>query len=816
MGALPAIAQVAVELPIPTPLDYRIPPPLRAVCRLGQRVLVPVGRRHVLGYVVGLASASAAAEVKELAEILDEAPLLTPELLALTRWVAEYYLCPWGQVLKAAVPRAFRVRTQPVYALASPDSGEAAGLAPDAAQVLSCLRREGALSRQELGRRVGPARIAGLLRRLEEQGLIVQTYRRLAPPARPRLVSKVRLQLSVAEARALQHTLQQRAPAQAAVLACLLKQPEWELATLRAQVPGAAAAVRRLVQRGVVQVVESEQWRRVVPESPALAAADLQLTAAQQAALAHIEAKLAASDSIPVLLHGVTGSGKTEVYLRAIAAVLARGKTALVLVPEISLTDQLVRRLAARFAPAIAVLHSGLSTSERFDEWRRLAQGEARVAVGARSAVFAPLRHLGLIVVDEEHDTAYKQEEMPRYHARDVAIVRARQSGAVVVLGSATPALETYHNARRGKYLLLELPQRIDAKPLPHVTLVDQRAYAAAPERVITPPLAEAIAACLQRQEQCLILVNRRGFAAYLQCRDCGLVPQCVRCSVSLTYHRADRRLKCHYCDWQQPAPQRCRGCEGTRLQPHGLGTQQVEEALRAMFPTARLRRMDRDTTRGKAAPQQILQALARGEVDILVGTQMIAKGHDYPRITLVGVVAADATLALPDFRAAERLFQLLTQVAGRAGRGAAPGEVFIQTYRPEHYSIRYAQHHDFAGFFAQEAANRQTMGYPPFVRLARVVLDGLDAKRVEEASQWLGGVWQALARRFPGLHLLGPAEAPIGRLQRRYRWHMLVKAATSRMLHRFLAAALQRVGEDHQPLRGVRLSLDVDPQSFL
>ena len=555
----PEIAQVVVELPLETPLDYRIPPDLRTCCRIGQRVLVPLGKRQVLGYIVGLASTSTVADLKELAEILDETPLLTPALLQLTRWIAEYYLCPWGQVLKAAVPEGFRVQTEAVYTLtAQAQDNPETWPQGRAGEVLQCLAHHGTQRQHELERLLEVQDLAPWLRRLEQQGLVLRQQQRLAPKTQPRLVTMVRLRLSSAEAEALRQQLQQRSPNQAAVLALLQEQPVWELAALRQRCPGAPAAVKRLAMRAAVDVTQVEKMRAVVP-SPSMFASSLPtLNQAQQHALWQIETRLASAESTPVLLYGVTGSGKTEVYMRAIAAALRQGKTALVLVPEIALTDQLVERFVARFASQIAVLHSGLSAGERFDEWRRLASGEARIAIGARSAVFAPLDNLGLIVVDEEHDTSYKQEETPRYHARDVAIVRAQQCRAVVVLGSATPALETFHNARSGKYLALSLPQRVEDKPLPSITVIDQRAHATPNERVISTPLYQAIAACLQRQEQCLILINRRGFASYLQCRDCGVVPQCAHCSVSLTYHRRDRTLKCHYCDFSQPAPSVC------------------------------------------------------------------------------------------------------------------------------------------------------------------------------------------------------------------------------------------------------------------
>jgi primosomal protein N' (replication factor Y) len=682
--------------------------------------------------------------------------------------------------------------------------------------ILVCLADHGTQQQHELEDKLAVRHLGALLRRLVSEGFIQTSQYLLPPKARQRLVSVVRLQQAVADASNTRQRLPARAPTQAAVLALLHDQDTWELSALRTAVPGAAAAVKRLAQQGIVTISQEEQFRRVVPSLEGPPAAVPVLNQVQQHALLQIEAKLSAPDSVPILLHGVTGSGKTEVYMRAISSVLQQGKTALILVPEISLTDQLVERFVARFPSKIAVLHSGLSAGERFDEWRRLAHGGARIAIGARSAIFAPLPALGLIIVDEEHDTSYKQEETPRYNARDVAIVRAQQSHAVVVLGSATPALETFQHAKSGKYLLLTLPHRVAEKPLPGITVIDQRSRPTPNERIITTPLAQAITDRLRRGEQCLILINRRGFSSYLQCRDCGLVPQCIRCSVSLTYHRRDRALKCHYCDFSQAAPAACPTCQSLALLPFGLGTQQVEDTLQALFPTAQLGRMDRDTTRGKSAHQRILRTLGRGDIDILVGTQMIAKGHDYPNITLVGVVSADATLAIPDFRAPERLFQLLTQVAGRAGRGQAEGIVFIQTFRPDHYSIGFAKYHDYAGFFDEELQRRQAMFYPPFTRLARLLLDGPDAQRVETVSAWVGTVLQRHIPVQQQLVVLGPAEAPVAKIHHRYRWHFLLKATSSRLLHRCLHNTLAEVSQARQHQRGVRLIVDIDPLTFM
>lgn len=814
-----SIAQVAVELPVHKALDYHLPPALRAACQIGQRVLVPVGNRQVLGYIVALHPSSPLANLKDVSEVLDDSPLLTPDLLRLTHWIAEYYLCPWGQVLKAAIPEGFRVQSAAVYTL-TPKAQVDSQVWPEGRlrDILQCLSDYRALRRDQLADKLGTPHLGAWLQRLQEEHWIDIEQRRLPPKTRQRLVAMVRLCVAPSQAHDMQQRLLRRAPNQAAVLRLLAEQPEWELAALRTRLPGAAAAVKGLKQQGLVDLVQVEKRRQVVPATTGTQAPPLHLNPAQHDALQTIERKLATPDGVPILLHGVTGSGKTEVYIRAIARVLQQRRSALLLVPEISLTTQLVERFAGRFPSDVAVLHSGLSAGERFDEWRRIASGEARIAIGARSAVFAPLRQIGLIIVDEEHDTSYKQEETPRYHGRDVAIVRAHQCQAVVVLGSATPSLESFHHASQGKYLLQSLPHRVEDKPLPQITIIDQRTQPMPNARVISNPLHAAIGQCLQRQEQGLILINRRGFAAYLQCRTCGAVPQCVRCSVSLTYHRHYQTLKCHYCDFSQRVPEVCPGCQGTTLQPFGLGTQQVEDALKALFPQARLARMDRDTTRGKTAHQQILGRLGRGDLDLLVGTQMIAKGHDYPNITLVGVVSADAALAIPDFRSPERLFQLLTQVAGRAGRGQAPGEVLIQTYRPEHYSVRFARHHDFVGFYNDELQRRQDMAYPPFTRLARLVLESTDAKRTQTAIQWLSQVLRDRTPNAPARYctLLGPAEAPVARIHNRYRWHLLLKGTTSRLLHDWLGRALVDVQQNHAELRGVKLIIDIDPVTFL
>jgi primosomal protein N' (replication factor Y) len=512
----------------------------------------------------------------------------------------------------------------------------------------------------------------------------------------------------------------------------------------------------------------------------------------------------------------VTGSGKTEVYLQAIARALAAGKGAVVLVPEIALTPQLAARFRARFGERVAVLHSGLGDAERYEQWRRLRSGEAAIALGARSAVFAPCRDLGIVVVDEEHDSSFKQEEGVRYHARDVALVRAQKAGAVCLLGSATPSLETYANALAGRYGLLELPARPTAATLPDVEVVDLRVYKPDADAFLTAPLARAVEATLAAGEQVILFLNRRGFATFVNCVGCGFAFRCAHCSVSLTYHRAGDRLRCHYCGHAQHVPLECPACRAPgSIVRHGLGTEKIEAALMERFPSARVARLDRDTAGGKGL-EHVLARMAKHEIDILVGTQMVTKGHDFPGVTLVGVLCADSGLSLPDFRAGERTFQLLTQVAGRAGRGDKPGRVIVQTWSPAHAAIRCARAHDYRAFFLEEVQIREELDYPPKGRLVAVRLDGPSELEVRAAADALGARARELLRdetRYARVSVMGPTEAPLARLKGRSRWHLWVRSPDRGALRGFV----RRVAGDRGGLPpAVRVTVDVDPMSAL
>ncbi|CAH2030556.1 replication restart helicase PriA [Trichlorobacter ammonificans] len=581
-------------------------------------------------------------------------------------------------------------------------------------------------------------------------------------------------------------------------------------AEVKARFGDCAPQLKKLRDTGLLLAEQREAYRN--PFAGVTVERDLPkpLSRHQQAALDAVAAPLDSATFAPFLLHGVTGSGKTEVYLQTIARSLADDRTALVLVPEISLTPQLVHRFRARFGDGIAVLHSALSDGERYDEWRRIRRGEVRIVIGARSAIFAPLERIGIIVVDEEHEASFKQSDGLRYNARDLALVRGRQEGAVVLLGSATPLVTTRHAARNGRLGYLELPERIGSRPLPETRLVTERMTA---EQPLSPPLLEALAHTLARGEQSLIFLNRRGFASFLACPACGAQLSCPNCSVSLTYHKSRSRSICHYCDYQVPFPCICPACGEPELREMGAGTERVEHELAARFPEARVARMDSDTVAGKGGHARILDRVARGEVDILVGTQMIAKGHDFPGVTLVGVLQAEGSLYLPDFRAAERTFQLLSQVIGRAGRGELPGRVLVQALQPDHYALVHAVNHDYDQFCSEELAFREELGYPPFGHLAALLFSGTSETAVSDAATEAARLLVELKVRLKlRTELLGPAQAPFYRLRGRFRRHLLLKDADRSALRRLLTAYRK---ERVTPVR-VREAVDVDPVDLL
>ena len=826
MSPTPSGSRVEVALPLPIhhTFTYRVPgrppPP-------GSRVLVPFRRDERIGWVVGPAADGPVEGLKSVLDVLDDEPTVTPDVLELCRWMADYYVAPLGIALRTALPSVLSDVSRDYVALAAEPPDD---LRPRERRLVDVLReREGAQRVKTLRKALGMGSIWPEIRSLKERRLLVhETVPPSDPPVKTRLVvSLVRHLGTLAE----RDEVFGRAARQREAYELLeASGGAAELAHLTGAEGFSRSVITGLEEKGLVDVHDEEVLRDPfadqVPESPPRH----RLTDHQRAALTAMVAALDEDEPAPFLLQGITGSGKTLVYVELLREALARGRSAVVLVPEISLTPQTVSRFRAHFGDEVAVLHSGLSDGERYDAWRQLRSGERRIAVGARSALFAPLQDLGVIVVDEEHDGSYKQSEAPRYLARDLAVVRAHARGAVCVLGSATPSLESWQNARTGKFRRLLLPDRVGGARLPDVRVVDLRtrreggapAAGASGGRggsVLSPELVDAVDARLARSEQVILLLNRRGYASFVQCRECGEVEQCTNCSISLTYHRVTQRIVCHHCRYEAPAPSRCPRCGSKDLSFRGLGTEQVERVAAETFPEARIARMDVDTTSGKWAHQQILDRVGRGEVDILLGTQMIAKGLDFPRVTLVGVVNADVGIHLPDFRASERTFQLLSQVAGRAGRGTLGGEVVVQTSLPDHYAVRAAVTHDVEGFAVRELAEREHPRYPPHVRMANVVVSSPDQKEAagaaEAAAAWTRRLLASWARAGHGVdvELVGPAPAPIERLHGRWRWHFLLRSASARALG---AVARALVVEHDLPAGEARLALDRDPVALL
>lgn len=811
-----------MPLPIRRTFTYSVDG--RTELRPGTRVLVPFRRDSRIGWVVGAATEEVAG-IRPILSILEESPGVPAELLDLCRWMADYYITPLGVALRAALPSVLSDVQRDYVTLLAEAPAE---LRPRERRVVDALKEQGApLQVRTLRRRLGLGSIWPEIRSLGARGVLGHET---LPPAEPSVKTRriVRLIERIGSLTARDQVFGRAARQREAYESLEASGGAAELARITGEDGYSRSVITGLEEKGLVAVVDEEELRDPFAAVPVRSPPRHVPTPAQKAAIEALVAGLDEESPAPFLLQGVTGSGKTLVYIEALREALARGRGAIVLVPEISLTPQTVTRFRAHFGDQVAVLHSGLSDGERYDAWRRLRSGERRVAVGARSALFAPVADLGLIVVDEEHDGSYKQSETPRYHARDLAVVRARANGAVCVLGSATPSLESWHNARTGKFRHLLLPERVGGAKLPKVEVVDLRVGRAEsdPPRkssargagVLSEALVAAVDARLERKEQVILLLNRRGYSSFVQCRECGEVEQCENCSISLTYHRVTQRIVCHHCRYDAPAPSNCPRCGSADLSYRGLGTEQVERVTIETFPTARVARMDVDTTSGKWAHQRILDRVERGEVDVLLGTQMIAKGLDFPRVTLVGVVNADVGMHLPDFRASERTFQLLSQVAGRAGRGKLGGNVLIQTSLPEHYAVRAAVAHDFEAFAERELAERKQPSYPPHVRLVNVVVSspdqGLAASGAEGGAKWTRQWLTARSRKGEGgVELVGPAPAPIERLHGRWRWHFLLRSGSPRAI----GATARALVEGYKlPSGDVRLVLDRDPVALL
>ena len=750
----PLFADVAVPLPLFQTFTYSVPDSLGGELQPGCRVLVPFGTRHLVGLVTQVHRESREGTVKPILETLDRKPLISPSLLKLGLWVASYYLSPPGEALRVMLPPGL-------------------------------LAKKVALDEDQPVQKFWP------------------TKRYLAVVE----MTSVEVKLTARQKEVVELLSERTLP--------VAVQP-----FLR-EVGCSSSVLQNLVSKGTIRMEEVESYRS--PWAHSETSPEVQkheLNTDQRRIFEKIDQHLSMNRFHSMLIHGVTGSGKTEIYLNAIASTLARGRSALVLVPEIGLTPQISRYFRAWFGEEVAILHSALSGGERFDQWRRIREGQAHVVVGTRSAVFAPLADLGIIIVDEEHDSSYKQEELPRYHARDVALKRGELEKTLVILGSATPQLETFYNSVHGGGPEYEaLNSRILERPLPTVHVVDMRVEFQKRGKavVLSQHLQESIAERLDRKEQVLILLNRRGYASALLCRSCGSTEICENCSLSLTYHHDSKRLLCHYCGYLRSVPKRCRACGNEYIHFLGHGTQKVQEILESLFPKAAIARLDRDTVRRKGSLQRILGAFGSGQTDILIGTQMIAKGHDFPRVTLVGVLTAEQALRMADFRASERTFQLLTQVAGRAGRGENPGEVVIQTYYPEHYSLKHARSQNYRLFFEEEIRFRRNFRYPPFTALANLLVQGRpQTKTRQEAEQ----VADLLLRQRTHLsaqrrmRVLGPAQAPLEKLKGDYRFQILIKSTNRKELHEVLESAMEELSQKGVKVR--KPSIDIDPMNLL
>ncbi len=865
---MPCFCEVALTVPLRTAFTYAVPAVLDGVVEPGARVAVPFRNKVMVGVVLSLSgqpptfAEGKSAQIKEIAHVLDPLPALPAKLIELGRWVGSYYLAPPGDVFRAMLPPLTELRAERILRITPAGRTHLGELAAMEGRgeteiseraLLELIDIEGKPFAASRLRKLpgGEAAAARLLRRgqLEAEEIhksrksrmqkivawnltagvgtadgmtpVVGTKSGAAPP---KLQSKSRKHALSANASAAEDRIRRVLAEESGPLP--LKQ-------LLARASASRAAVDRLLREGKLTSWEEPATAEEDSFDAGYSAPSNVLNPAQERAVAELHGWLARGEFAAVLLHGVTGSGKTEVYLRAVADALARGRSAIVLVPEIALTLWIGRIFRAWFGDRVAVLHSALPDAERSREWWRVRRGEARVVVGTRSAVFAPAENLGLIIVDEEHEASYKQEESPRYHGRDTAVFRAKLEGAVVLLGSATPSMETYEHARAGKYALLRLESRVANRSLARVQTVDMRENFKQTHRAsaISASLRNGITDRLAAKQQALILINRRGYSWFALCRACGSTVQCENCSIALTFHKSRQRLVCHYCGFSRHVIKVCPKCNSEHAYFVGEGAEKLEESLRDIFPQARIARLDRDTVRTKREYQKVLGAFAEGKTDILVGTQMVAKGHDFQRVTLVGVVSADLRLGMPDFRAAERTFQLLTQVAGRAGRGELPGEVLVETFYPEHYAIQDAVHQDFEGFFEKEVRFRRLMHYPPFASLATVLVRD---RKIENAIRWSRQLAEYFAPFNAGdspsgnrgearravrgiergdIRVLGPAAAPLAKLKGEHRFQFLLKSPRRAALHDALAGCLDFCAKKNIPDSAV--ILDVDPLSL-
>lgn len=813
---LPSYAEVAVPLYVFQTFTYQLNAEQSATAEIGARILVPLGRTLVTGFIVDLhselpnASELDPAGVKEAHSIVDSIPVCTPEILQLTRWVAEYYGSPWGEVIKASLPPGISPEIQELITITEAGIEQLSNKSNSQlkSRLLAQLSQAGPSDRTTLASFASPEQLSRSLRELDQAGFITRKQRPGSAEVKTKMRKFVRLGNTAVDT-AKSTAAQQR------ILDTLERFGPVSLQSLIKTASVTPQTVSLLARKAVIEIYDDAVRRDPLAQARVSEKIDYTLTDYQSGVLEEIKQQIRTKEYAAFLLYGVTGSGKTEVYIRAMRTALEAGHSAMMLVPEIALTPVFSRRLRAHFGDQVAIFHSSLKKGERFDEWTRVRNGDARVVIGTRSAVFAPVKNLGLIIIDEEHEGSYRQQESPGYNGRDTAIVRAQKESATVVLGSATPSLESYHNATNGKYRLLNLPERIGGRPMAHAELVDMRDVFAieGKPQLLSPKLIEAIKETHSRGEQSIILLNRRGYSRFVLCRSCGESIHCPNCDVTLTYHQSERRILCHYCGHRAPVPTECPACTKKYIFFVGEGTEQLEERVRELIPGLRVERVDRDTTMRGRKVENALHDFSEGRIDILVGTQMLAKGHDFPNVTLVGVLAVDVGLALPDFRSAEKTFQLITQVAGRAGRGDRPGKVLIQTYHPQHYALRHACAQDYEAFYEEELRHRKNHSYPPFVALATLLIRGANLPKVREDSMELRRELDK-SNRDRLVRILGPAPAPLARLKREHRFQILLKSRSRRQLRTLVESTLKVLAERKFNIRSI--NLEVDPVTVM
>ncbi len=825
-------AQVALPLPLSEPFTYRIPSHLEGKIDIGFRALVPLRRKMVTGFVVGKAATSSLSDVKEIIDLLDPYPLFSGEMLELTKWVSDYYLCSWGEALRAALPSELMLKSE-IYVKvgdkrqeARPDLESTKSISPREKRILEILADGKERKLSWLSRSLKAKGLYADLYDLSKKGEIQIDERLGKPRVRIQHEKMVRLKNFDSSPENLELlgsailALKKKSPTQAKCLKLLLEnQGELCWPKLVREHKISSSPLRSMEKKGLVEFFEAEKIRESDWALDVQEAKPVSLTEGQEEILGKIKTALKEKKYSPFLIHGVTGSGKTQIYIEGIKEVLKEGKQALVLVPEISLTPQIISRFKANFGDKVGCLHSQMSAGERFDTWRRARNGDLPIMVGARSAVFSPFPDLGLIVVDEEHVGSYKQDDpAPRYNARDVAVMRAKLNDAIVILGSATPSLESYYNAQQGKYTLCQLKERVEKQKLPSVKIVDLAQERKTGNRgSISLSLLSLLKDRVDKDEQVLLFLNRRGFSTFVKCQDCGYVEKCPRCDITLTFHRTDFSLRCHYCNYLKKAPNLCPNCQSHDFMYKGAGTQKIEEELKQSFPETLMQRMDLDTTARKGSHRRLLSDFGKKKFGILVGTQMITKGLDFPDVTLVGVISADQALDLPDFRSRERTFQLLAQVAGRAGRGKREGEVMVQTYYPEDWTIKLAGSHDFEQFYGSELDQRRELGYPPFNHLILIIFSGRSLRTVTDSAKRFSASLRRKSRpaRQRALEILGPAPAPLPKIKNRHRWQLLIKARSIMSTNHLIRKVLEEENGAKKK-RAVRIIVDVDPVDML